>query len=425
LYNEARTQQEHLRATLASIGDAVIATDIHGNVNFMNPVAQSLTGWVDQNAAGNPLDEVFRIVNEDTRQTVESPVGKVLREGNIVGLANHTILLTKDGREIPIDDSGAPIFNEDHDMTGVILVFRDITERKQAEKAVQESEARYRMLIEQASDVILVVNPNTTYVEANSAACELLGYTRDEILQKKMLDLFIIPADKPLRVDELYQGKTLLAEREMIRKDGTRVLVEVSSKLLDDGTVQAIARDITERKQNEQRMNLLLELSGAFSKALTMNEIAEVVVEHALKALGGLLGTVALLVENGTMVEILNLRGLSAVTLDKYRRTPLDFPGPLNDAIRQKTIIWIESYEQYAKLYPHFADAIKRNGSHSSVCIPLNVNEQIIGGFSLSFAVEKPRNPDEEAFFVALAQQCAQSLERARLYESAKGGAGE
>ena len=232
LYDEARSQQEHLRITLASIGDAVIATDAQGRINFMNPVAQSLTGWSDQEAVDRPLEDAFHIVNEMTRETVESPVVKVLREGNIVGLANHTLLVTKDGHEIPIDDSGAPIFDEDHDLMGVILVFRDITERKETEKALQESEARYRMLIEQASDAILIVRPYGSYVEANSAACKLLGYTRDEILQKNMLDLFIIPQDKPLREAELLQGKTLLIEREMIRKDGSLVTVEVSSKLL-------------------------------------------------------------------------------------------------------------------------------------------------------------------------------------------------
>src|SRR5258705_2871964 len=138
LYDEARTQQEHLRTTLASIGDAVIATDAQGNINFMNPVARSLTGWSELEAVGRSLEQVFRIVNEETRQIAENPVAKVMSEGKIVGLANHTVLLTKDGREIPIDDSGAPIFDENRDLIGVILVFRDITERKETERALQE-----------------------------------------------------------------------------------------------------------------------------------------------------------------------------------------------------------------------------------------------------------------------------------------------
>ena len=106
---EHRGQGEWFSVTLSSIGDAVITTDDAGRVTFLNPVAEALTGWNLDEAKDRPLEDVFRIVNEFTRQTVENPVHRVLREGTVVGLANHTVLLAKDGREIPIDDSGAPI----------------------------------------------------------------------------------------------------------------------------------------------------------------------------------------------------------------------------------------------------------------------------------------------------------------------------
>jgi PAS domain S-box-containing protein len=302
LFQEARDQQERLRITLASIGDAVIATNAAGHISFMNAVAQNLTGWIEADAIGQSLENVFHIVNEYTREVVENPVSKVIREGKVIGLANHTILLARDGREIPIDDSGAPIFDNDQKLIGVILVFRDITERR----------------------------------------------------------------------------------------------------------------------QNEQQINLLLQLSAAFSQALTANQIAEVVVDQALKALGAHVGTVALLVEQGSMLEILNLRGLSPTIIEQYRRTPLEFPGPLNDAVRFDEIVWMETAAEYTARYPNLAEAIQRNGSQSTIGLPLKVNEKIIGGVNLSFPFEKPRNPSEEAFFVALAQQCAQSLERAHLQEQAK-----
>jgi PAS domain S-box-containing protein len=126
--------REWFQITLASIGDAVIATDTAGRVTLMNAVAQGLTGWPQNDANGRPLDEVFRIVNEHTRDTVESPVTKVLRMGNIVGLANHTMLLARDGREIPIDDSAAPIRSAGSGLVGVVLIFRDIAERYKAER---------------------------------------------------------------------------------------------------------------------------------------------------------------------------------------------------------------------------------------------------------------------------------------------------
>jgi PAS domain S-box-containing protein len=129
-----REQTELVRVTLASIGDAVIATDPAGLVTFANPVAEQLTGWKQPEAAGHRLDEVFRIVNEATRMPVESPAARVLREGNVVGLANHTLLVARDGTLRPIDDSGAPIRDADGNILGVVLVFRDVTERRSFER---------------------------------------------------------------------------------------------------------------------------------------------------------------------------------------------------------------------------------------------------------------------------------------------------
>ena len=119
-------QKEWLRVTLSSIGDAVITTDAHGRVTFLNPVAQRLTGWTQADAAGEVLENVFRIVNEDSRGTVECPTVRALREGVVVGLANHTLLISKDGAERPIDDSAAPIRDDQGNVAGVVLVFRDV-----------------------------------------------------------------------------------------------------------------------------------------------------------------------------------------------------------------------------------------------------------------------------------------------------------
>jgi PAS domain S-box-containing protein len=126
-------QREWLETTLESIGDAVIATDVHARIEFMNPVAEHLTGWRLDDARGRVCGEVFRIVNERTRKPVDSPVQRVLAEGTVVGLANHTVLIAADGTEHPIDDSGAPIRNRSGRIVGVVLVFRDITERRRAE----------------------------------------------------------------------------------------------------------------------------------------------------------------------------------------------------------------------------------------------------------------------------------------------------
>jgi len=135
--NRTTASRDLLQTTLTSIGDAVIATDEAGRVTFMNGVAEGLTGWTEAQAAGQPLQNVLAIVNEETRQPVESPVDKALREGVIVGLANHTVLISRDGVERPIDDSAAPIRDPQGRIVGVVLVFRDVTVRRASDQQLQ------------------------------------------------------------------------------------------------------------------------------------------------------------------------------------------------------------------------------------------------------------------------------------------------
>ena len=136
---QLRQQREWLRVTLTSIGDAVIATDAQGRITFLNPVAESLTGWKAEEAAGQAIQCVFRIVNEQTGQPLEEPVARVLREGRAVELANHAALVTKDGRTVPIEDSAAPILDAAGQVIGAVLVFHDVTQKRQAEAALRQS----------------------------------------------------------------------------------------------------------------------------------------------------------------------------------------------------------------------------------------------------------------------------------------------
>jgi PAS domain S-box-containing protein len=131
---QLRTSARWLSTTLASIGDAVIATDEAGRVSFMNPAAELLTGWTQTEAQGKPLAEIFRIANEQTGEPIESPVAKVLREGVVVGLANHTVLVTKGNTRRPIDDTAAPIKDDEEKIQGVVLVFHDVTQQRESER---------------------------------------------------------------------------------------------------------------------------------------------------------------------------------------------------------------------------------------------------------------------------------------------------
>ena len=151
-----KESEQRWATTLASIGDAVIATDVEGRIAFMNAVAEGLTGWTLADASMKPVTEVFNIINEQTRKSVENPVTKVLREGMIVGLANHTVLIRKDGKEVPIDDSGAPIRDADGNTTGVVLVFRDITDRKGAEEALRQQAEEFQHLLDMVPAAVWV-----------------------------------------------------------------------------------------------------------------------------------------------------------------------------------------------------------------------------------------------------------------------------
>ena len=155
LYNkekDLRESQEEFRTTLYSIGEAVITTDNSGKIRHMNYVAEKLTGWKESEAVGKQVEKIFRVINEETRTKTENPIDRVLKEGVISGLANHTILISRDGNELPIADSGAPIKNKAGKVIGVVIVFSDQTVLRKEQKAIMDSEVRYRSLFQNMID---------------------------------------------------------------------------------------------------------------------------------------------------------------------------------------------------------------------------------------------------------------------------------
>ena len=273
--SRAHQRQEVVRVTLRSIGDAVITTDIGGHVTYINGVGESLTGWAYGDALGQPLERVFHIVNEATRLPVENPATKALREGVVVGLANHTILIKKDGTECPIDDSAAPIRNEEGYVSGCVLIFRDVTAQRVAErnKASQLNTARLlASIVESSNDAIIGKNLDGIIQSWNAAAEQLFGYTAEEAVGQHIS--LVIPSERLVEEDEiiasLKQGKRIEHyETERVRRDGQRITVSLTiSPIKDDaGNVvgaSKIARDVTERKQLEDNLrHLAIDLSNA------------------------------------------------------------------------------------------------------------------------------------------------------------------
>ncbi|HEY7164857.1 MAG TPA: PAS domain S-box protein [Candidatus Binatia bacterium] len=274
----ARERGEVLQVTLRSIGDAVITTDNDGRITYLNSVAESLTGWTQPDALGQALETVFRIVNEDTREAVANPAIRALREGVVLGLANHTVLLQKDGGECPIDDSAAPIRDEQGKVSGCVLIFRDVSaqRRLEREKASQLLTARLLAAIVESSDDAIIRKTLDGIIQSwNAAAERLFGYSAQQAVGRHIS--LIIPPERIAEEDQiiasLKAGKRIdHFETERLRSDGRRIFVSLTiSPIKDDaGNVIAaskIVRDVTRRREAEQReRELLAEARAADAK---------------------------------------------------------------------------------------------------------------------------------------------------------------
>ncbi|MCK5226914.1 MAG: PAS domain S-box protein, partial [Desulfobulbaceae bacterium] len=253
--------------TLKSLGDGVIATDPEGEVVFLNHAAEGITGWRQQDAVGRPMHEIFYIINEHTRQRVENPAAKVLREGRVVGLANHTILITRQGTEVPIDDSAAPIRDDKGNLLGIVMVFREIIKRKKAEKALAAEKELLSVTLRSIGDGLITTDTRGRVMLVNEKAEQLCGWRQDEALDKPVNEIFKIVNEKNRRELEnpveivLRTGSTtpLINNTLLISRDGTeRIIAEKGAPIRDlDDTVVGVVlifRDITPERRMEEEL---------------------------------------------------------------------------------------------------------------------------------------------------------------------------
>lgn len=265
-------QRERLHVTLSSIGDAVISTDAEGRVDFLNPIAQALVGWSEKEARNRTLGEVFHIVNEETRQPVENPALKALQEGVVVGLANHTVLIDRNGGEHPIDDSAAPIRDFEGRVVGSVLVFRDISQRKALERSLRQSEQRFRGLMEQAPFSVQVFTPDGRTARVNRAWEELWGVTLDQLGDYKVLEdrqleakgvspyLRRAFAGEPVEIPAIEYDPNETVPNTSRHKDPRRWVSAVAYPLKDEsGAIREVVlvhQDITARRRAEEEREL-------------------------------------------------------------------------------------------------------------------------------------------------------------------------
>ncbi len=273
-----KEREQHLSLTLSSIGDAVIVTDAQGLITRMNRIAESLTGWCLEAAKGRALPEVFNIINAQSREKARNPVEEVMATGQIVGLANHTVLIARDGTEYQIADSAAPITNSDGRHLGSIMVFRDVTAEYRLQQALRDSERRLRMHREQADVGVIEWDTQLRITDWNPAAERIFGYTYQEAIGRDISAL-IVPGGEGTRENWIDQHKRRGSQHftyENIAKSGENRTCEWYNTALTaaDGQIlgtSAIVTDITvakiqeEQLRRSQKMDALGKLTGGIA----------------------------------------------------------------------------------------------------------------------------------------------------------------
>ena len=267
LARELSAQQEWFRVTLGSIGDGVVGTDADGRVTYLNAEAATLTGWTAEEAAHRPLEDVFHIINEKTGQPAENPVGRVLRSGQIAGLANHTVLIHRDGTSRPIADSAAPIRDGSGRTIGVVMVFRDVTEERRAEEAIAEQREWFETTLKSIGDGVIATDEEGRVAFMNPIAEHLTGWRLDDARRRPCTDVFHIvneetrrPVDSPV-VRALAEGVIVgLANHTLlISADGLEYSIDDSAAPIRrrDGGIMGVVlvfRDVRERRQVERAL---------------------------------------------------------------------------------------------------------------------------------------------------------------------------
>lgn len=429
---EVRRQREQLQVTLSSIGDAVIATDIEGRVTLMNDVAQKLTGWTEVEARGQLLDDVFNEVDELTREPKCSRIEWVIQADDAVNQRTPSLLIARDGREIPIDDSAAPIRDRDGNIMGMVLVFRDITQRRAAE----ETNARLAAIVKSSYDAIIGKTLDGTIVSWNPGAERLYQYTAEEAIGKPIT--FIMP---PNNLDEFASIMACLRRGESIehyetthvRKDGAGVDVSISVSPLRDGAGRiiggaTIARDISERRRAERAQAFLAQASEILSSSLNLEQTLQSVAQLALPTLADYC-LICLGNQSGQVYQVIGAHSDPAKR-ELLQQIETNFlPDPENPHSLVTRVLRTGKAELMPDLPDTFLEAIaddpqilkvfRELSPRSSLFVPLIARDATLGVITLVYAESGRRYGDFELTLAEqLATRAALAIDNASLFQA-------
>jgi PAS domain S-box-containing protein len=400
-----RENETKLALTLQSIGDGVIATDAGGRITRMNPVAEQLTGWPFAEAEGRAMGEVFRIVNALTRAPAEDPVKQVIARGVTVGLANHTLLLARGGQEYQIADSAAPIRDPYGELLGVVLVFRDVTERYQMQEALFAKGKEYERLIEHLSAGVVVHSRDSAIVLANSMASSLLGLTKDQLFGKTAMDpaWCFLREDGTLAQLNEYPVQQVLTSGEPIRSqilgisrpDMASPLWVLCNAYPEHDAAGQISQvivsfiDITERKTNEARVARLTQLYSALSQCnhsiahcKSPEELLPQVCRQVVELGGMKMAWIGMVDDERTLVCPAVSFGsgtdyLNGIEIPLHGDDPRAH-GPTGTAIRENRPVWCQDMQDdptTAAWHEHSA----RYGWAAGAALPLRKSGKTVG----------------------------------------------
>jgi PAS domain S-box-containing protein len=413
-----------LQAIIDAAPLAITVFDRQGHVRLWSPAAERMTGFSQAEVIGKLPPTIPPPLVPEFNRMLEATA----RSKSIVSM--ETQRLRKDGALLDVMLITAALSDAHGEVSGFITISDDITDMKRARTSLRDSEQHLRDVLDSLFAFVGVMLPDGTLIEVNRAALEATGVTSDQVIGKPYDQSpwwsWSVDAQAVVRavIEHSAQGERARFDAEIRTGSGERMFIDFMLAPMrgEDGEIRYLipsAIDITARKHEEQFNLLLQTITASLSIAATPDQVAHAITSQIQEPLGAHLATIVSVNEEAGTAEILQTQGLPGDLVSRFRSLPLTHPGALTTAIRDRSPIWIETQDEYVTRFPSSAHIIRNEThSHASVCLPLTVGERVLGGLGISLPKPHRFSESERRFLLAVADQTALALERARLYEA-------